>query len=180
VVESIALALSRRRRVLDSFQDLGAREIGGLRTRIHGDYHLGQIVWVRNDAMILDFEGEPGRPLEERRRKHSPLKDVAGMLRSFSYAAFASLLDATKRGPEAFERLEPWARLWERSVSVEFLRAYRETVMGSTILPSGPGGASMLLNAYLLDRALHEVEYELNNRPAWLRIPLRCILALQS
>ena len=114
-----------------------------------------------------------------RRAKHSPLKDVAGMLRSFSYAAWVGLSQFTTRGPEAFERLEPWARVWERAAASAFLRAYRHTARGD-ILPADPRGFQVLLEAYLVDKACYEVLYELSHRPAWVWIPLRYLLALPS
>jgi maltose alpha-D-glucosyltransferase/alpha-amylase len=177
VVESAGLVLSQRRRILDAFQGLGTRPIAGLRTRVHGDYHLGQVLLVKHDFFILDFEGEPSRPLADRRTKQSPLKDVAGMLRSLSYAAWASLQQFTSRGPEAFARLEPWARLWEQSASAVFLRAYRDTAAEGSFLPGDVEDLRALLDACLLDKALYEVLYELNHRPGWVVIPLRGILA---
>src|SRR6202012_313936 len=129
---SAGLALSRRGVLLAKFRALTTLpEAAGQWTRIHGDYHLGQGLRSRGDFVILDFEGEPARPLAERRAKQSPLKDVAGMLRSFTYAAFAGLTQYTARRPEDFSQLESWARLWESSVSAEFLRMYRETIAGS-------------------------------------------------
>lgn len=178
-VESAGLALSRRGALLAKFRALASLpEAAGQWTRIHGDYHLGQVLRSRGDFVILDFEGEPARPLAERRAKHSPLKDVAGMLRSFSYAAFVGLTHYTTRRPEDFAQLEPWARIWENSVSGEFLRAYRETVGDSRIVPGSEQGFNTLLAIYMLDKALYELVYELNNRPAWIRIPLHGILSL--
>ena len=149
-----------------------------LLTRIHGDYHLGQVLRSRSDFVLLDFEGEPARSLAERRAKQSPMKDVAGMLRSFSYAAFAALFTYTSRRPEDFESLLPWAKLWERAVSAEFLRAYRAASKGSQHVPADTEAFGNLLDAYVLDKALYELLYELNNRPAWVRIPLEGIRAL--
>jgi maltose alpha-D-glucosyltransferase / alpha-amylase len=177
-VELAGLVLSRRRSVLDGFRQLPEVEIHALRTRIHGDYHLGQVLRTKGDFVILDFEGEPARSLEERRQKQSPLKDVAGMLRSFSYAAFSALIKYTSRRPEDFDRLESWARLWEQSASAAFLRAYREKVKASGVAPPDPGNFERLLEAYLIDKSLYELVYELNNRPNWVRIPLTGILAL--
>jgi maltose alpha-D-glucosyltransferase/alpha-amylase len=136
------------------------------------------VLRVKTDHVILDFEGEPARPIAERRAKQSPLKDVAGMLRSFGYAAYASLAAYTARRPEDLDCLEPWAQLWERSVCAEFLRAYRETTRGAAFVPSGDSEFRRLLAVYLLDKALYELSYELNNRPAWVRIPLIGILSL--
>jgi maltose alpha-D-glucosyltransferase/alpha-amylase len=155
-----------------------AREIYALRTRIHGDYHLGQVLRSKGDFVILDFEGEPARSLAERRTKQSPLKDVAGMLRSFSYAAFSALMKYSSRRPEDFHRLEPWARLWEQSVSSAFLRTYCEFAKGVAVIPSDPLLFQQLLEAYVIDKALYELAYELNNRPNWVLIPLTGILSL--
>ena len=177
-VDIAAAVLSRRRRLLDHFAALKLDEINGQRIRIHGDYHLGQVLRVKTDFVILDFEGEPARPLKYRRSKQSPLKDVAGMLRSLSYAAYASLINYTTRHPEDFARLEPWARLWEQSTSAEFLRAYRETIQSANLVPADAAGFRRLLDVFLLDKALYEVVYELNSRPAWVRIPLMGIIAL--
>ena len=177
-VDPAALVLSRRRRAIDRFRDLLRDGLRAQRTRIHGDYHLGQVLRVKTDYVILDFEGEPARPLIERRSKQSPLKDVAGMLRSFSYAAYAALMNYTARRPEDFDRLEPWAKLWERSASVEFLRAYRETARDAAFIPQDREDFRNLLDAYTLEKALYELLYELNSRPAWVGIPLRGIVGL--
>jgi maltose alpha-D-glucosyltransferase/alpha-amylase len=177
-VEPAGLALSRRGALLARFRALAGLKNVGQWTRIHGDYHLGQVLRSKGDFVILDFEGEPARPLAERRAKQSPLKDVAGMLRSFSYAALVALTKYTARRPEDFAQLESWARLWETSVSAEFLRAYRETIADSPIVPADRQEFDALLHIYVLDKALYELVYELNNRPAWIRIPLYGILSL--
>ncbi|HYT21881.1 MAG TPA: maltose alpha-D-glucosyltransferase [Candidatus Polarisedimenticolia bacterium] len=180
VLEVAASVLGQRRRILDIFGILNAGSLQTLRTRIHGDYHLGQVLRVKTDFFILDFEGEPARSLADRRAKQSPLKDVAGMLRSFSYAAYASLLNYTARHPEDVSRLQPWAELWERSVATEFLASYRHIVAGATFCPTDASDFRSLLNVFLLDKALYEVLYELNSRPSWVRIPLMGIMALLS
>jgi maltose alpha-D-glucosyltransferase / alpha-amylase len=179
-IESAALALSRRGALLAKFRALSGLRNAGRWTRIHGDYHLGQVLRARGDFVILDFEGEPARTLAERRAKYSPLKDVAGMLRSFSYAAFAALTRYTSRRPEDYGQLESWARLWESSVSVEFLRAYGEAVAGLNIVPEVRADFDALLDILVLDKALYELMYELNNRPAWIRIPLHGVISLPS
>lgn len=178
VVEQAGLALSRRRRYSERFSGLAKLDMVAQRTRIHGDFHLGQTLRVKNDYVILDFEGEPARSLAERRAKHSPLKDVAGMLRSFSYAAFAALLNYNTRRPEYFKTLEPWARLWEQATAAEFLREYRQVTETAAFLPQDDHAFQTLLDAYLLDKALYELRYELDNRPNWVRIPLWGILSL--
>jgi len=178
VVDLAALVLGRRRQILDSFRIPIGDGIHGLRVRIHGDYHLGRVLRVKTDYFIVGFAGEPGRSLEERRAKQSPLKDVAGMLRSFSYAAHVTLMSHTARRGEDVARFELWARLWERSTAAAFLRAYRETALGAEFLPCESQDFQRLLGAYWLDKALYELLYELNNRPALVRVPLMGILSV--
>ena len=177
-VEVAASVLSRRRRILDHFKAVEPGRLRAQRIRIHGDYHLGQVLKVKTDFVILDFEGEPARSLAYRRAKQCPLKDVAGMLRSFSYAAYAGLINYTARHPEDIPRLEPWARLWECSAAAQFLRAYRETARHAEFLPDDRADFRKLLDIFLIDKALYEVLYELNSRPAWVRIPLLGIMSL--
>ena len=180
VLEMAGVALGKRRQILDRLSLKPQQRDAGMCIRTHGDYHLGQVLRTRNDFVIIDFEGEPARSLAQRRAKHSPLKDVAGMLRSFSYAANATLMTYTTRHPEDFESLEPWASLWERTVSAEFLSTYRESLHGSDIVPCGEEAFHRLLDACLLEKATYELTYELNNRPTWVRIPLAGILALTA
>jgi len=145
--------------------------VGLEKIRVHGDFHLGQVLWTPSgDFVILDFEGEPARPIEERRRKTSPLKDVAGMLRSFAYAAAATRLANTGAVPEA-ERV---ARRWEQGAHEAFLAGYlSETVAkGARFVPSDQDGFTQALSAWELDKVVYEVHYELNNRPDWLHLPL--------
>ena len=177
-VEMGGLVISRRREIATRFREVGAVRSRLQRTRVHGDYHLGQVLRVRGDFVILDFEGEPARTLTERRRKQLPVKDVAGMLRSFHYAAFSALVRHVARRPEDHQRMEPWATLWTRTISAEFLRAYRETANGSPVIPHDERDFQIILEAYVLDKALYELGYELNNRPEWVRIPLVGILSL--
>jgi trehalose synthase-fused probable maltokinase len=134
--------------------------------RVHGDFHLGQTLWTGEDWVILDFEGEPARSLPERRRKRSPLRDVAGMLRSFAYAASAV---EVQRGLEAPAE-------WEERAREDFLEGYRNTIDLSLV----PSGAAMdkLLQVFELEKAVYELRYELNNRPDWVRIPVAGIARL--
>lgn len=146
-----------------------------VKTRCHGDYHLGQILKTETDFVILDFEGEPARPLADRRAKQSPLKDVAGMLRSFAYAAHAALIDVTATRPEEMEPFEAWAEAWEGLASRAFLEAYlaQTSSGGVKLLPECRKSIDQILSAYQLDKAVYELNYEMNNRPDWLRIPLK-------
>jgi len=148
--------------------------------RIHGDYHLGQVLWVDNDYVILDFEGEPARTVEDRRRKFSPIRDVAGMIRSYHYAAYAGLFAATRHRPDDFPMLVPWAESWFQWVAASFLRTYRATAGPAPFVPRRTEEFAELLDTFLLSKALYELVYELNNRPDWVRIPLGGVLALMG
>ncbi len=172
-----ALVLSQREPLLQGHARLPLT-IEATKIRVHGDYHLGQVLWTGDDFYLLDFEGEPTRPLVERRAKHSPLKDVAGMLRSFDYAAHAALSESTRDQPRADSRLEDWAIHWRGSVSDAFLKSYQTTAAGTSFLPTDSNQFRVLLELFLLDKALYELDYELNNRPDWVGIPLRGILSL--
>jgi len=156
-------------------------KIEAARIRVHGDYHLGQVLYTGNDFAIIDFEGEPARPLSERRLKRSALRDVAGMLRSFHYAPYA-VVYGTAPGSyvrtEDRSRLETGARFWHQWVGAAFLRAYLAESANGKHLPTKPEAVDTLLNAFLIEKALYEIVYELNNRPDWVRIPVRGILDL--
>ena len=172
--------LQDREALLHRFDALGRVRDGAARIRVHGDYHLGQVLVTEGDVVILDFEGEPARPIAERRQKTSPLRDVAGMLRSISYAALSGLEAATQTRPEDASRLAPWAELWETWVGAAFLRAYVTAVGNDGLVPSHPDDFETLLHAFVLDKALYELGYELNNRPEWIQIPLTGLLRLRS
>jgi maltose alpha-D-glucosyltransferase/alpha-amylase len=151
----------------------------GQRIRIHGDYHLGQILRTQSndsaDFLLIDFEGEPARSLPDRRKKQSPLRDVAGMLRSFGYAARTALMTASSANP-GNPNLEAWASAWETAVTSAFLGAYNATIAANPALV--PQEAATILNALLLEKASYELLYELNNRPTWLVIPLEGLLGI--
>ncbi len=172
--------LAQQTELLQDFEAVAHLRSGGARIRCHGDYHLGQILIAEADVVIIDFEGEPARPLAERSRKSSPLRDVAGMLRSFGYATMTGLSAATHTRPEDAEALAPWARLFESCVSEAFLRAYRDATAGTDWLPQDEDDFDVLLHAFMMDKALYELAYELNNRPDRIYIPLRGLLNLRS
>ncbi|HWG84550.1 MAG TPA: hypothetical protein VNT60_03615, partial [Deinococcales bacterium] len=150
---------------------------GAVKIRQHGDYHLGQLLVSEDGFIILDFEGEPSRSLAERRAKHTPLKDVAGMLRSLSYAAAAGLFAAAGGSHQLEARLEPWADLWLDLARERFLGAYASELARAPrgLLPTSRDATERALAALELEKALYELRYELNNRPDWLRVPLRGI-----
>jgi len=166
-------------RVRDRFRLLRDRKIPAIHLRCHGDYHLGQVLHTGKDFIIIDFEGDLARPLGVRRLKCSPLRDVAGMLRSLHYAAYAALLGQVPGArPEDFSTLEPWARFWYRAVSAAFLKGYLPAVAPASLLPQAPAELGILLDAYLLDKSICQIGYELNNRPEWTQIPLKGLLEL--
>jgi maltose alpha-D-glucosyltransferase/alpha-amylase len=150
----------------------------GVKTRIHGDYHLGQVLIAQDDVVIVDFEGEPARPLTERRQKSSPLRDVAGMLRSLDYAASAAIERFVARTGEVPERIQSAAAGWRDRATRDFLKTYFATAP-KLAGPTGQSGAG-LLDLFLLQKAFYEIAYEAANRPAWLQIPVRGVLDLLS
>jgi maltose alpha-D-glucosyltransferase/alpha-amylase len=172
-VKTFARALLNSRDTLfDRIRSAPSLEFSASKIRVHGDYHLGQVLWSEQDFYLLDFEGEPARSLDERRLKQSPLKDVAGMVRSFGYAAYAGLFAATASRHRDFDRLEPWARIWQTWTTGAFLREYFGATSGALFVPAVPSQRDALLELFVLDKALYELNYELNNRPDWVRIPL--------
>ncbi|MBI5537803.1 MAG: putative maltokinase [Deltaproteobacteria bacterium] len=144
----------------------------GRKQRLHGDFHLGQVLRAADRWVIFDFEGEPSRPIAERRGKHTPLRDVAGMLRSFDYAAFAVLFERAQPAEAAWHQLEPLALAWEEAARQAFLQGWTDTVRDTHAAPSDASSTSLLLDALELDKALYELGYELDHRPGWLPIPL--------
>ena len=166
--------LAAEKGILDREKRLLDRRSVAAKIRIHGDYHLGQVLYTGKDFIILDFEGEPARPLSERKLKRSALRDVAGMMRSFQYAAYSALWQPAMR-PEDVPFLERWADFWYREMSSIFLQSYLQTTAGAVFVPQKQDDLQILLEAYLLDKAVYEIGYELNNRPDWVVIPIRGI-----
>jgi maltose alpha-D-glucosyltransferase / alpha-amylase len=168
--------LSSERMILHELHSALTGPAESCRTRIHGDYHLGQVLYTGSDFVIIDFEGEPARPMEDRRKKQSPLQDVAGMLRSFHYAAHAGLRSLKSECPDRpaadGNLLVAWAECWSSCVGRQFLRQYLETSNGACYLPDDPRELHDLLRLHLLEKAIYELAYELNNRPDWVEIPL--------
>ena len=165
--------LARESTVVAVFQAFRDVHEGGLRIRCHGDYHLGQVLYTGSDYIVTDFEGEPARPLHERRQKHSPLYDVAGMLRSFDYASWTALANWMQN--DHSRELELWATYWSRWVRAQFLGAYLTHVRDASFWPASLKDAELLLTVHQLEKAVYELGYELNNRPEWVGIPLKGI-----
>ena len=163
--------------IIDHFRQILDRKMTAMRIRCHGDYHLGQVLFTGKDFVIFDFEGEPARPVTERRSKRSPLRDVAGMIRSFDYAAVSKLKDRAVR-PEDAAQLKPWARFWNLWVGVEYLKGFLGAAGQAPFMPKSREEVNLLLNVFLLEKAVYELGYELNNRPDWVNVPLAGILEM--
>ncbi|HET8574305.1 MAG TPA: maltose alpha-D-glucosyltransferase [Edaphocola sp.] len=176
VAEAAREVLALRPRVLQSLKKVYDHKMDLLKIRIHGDFHLGQVLFTGKDLMILDFEGEPAKRYSERRLKFAALRDVAGMVRSFYYVAFASLFLDTKTRREDIKTLIPYVEMWSYYMSGFFLRSYLEKVKGSQLVPEAEGDIGILLDVFLSAKALYELNYELNNRPDWVIIPIKGIL----
>ncbi|HEX6587908.1 MAG TPA: maltose alpha-D-glucosyltransferase [Longimicrobiales bacterium] len=178
---SLARVLGMRDELLARFRGLIGGKLSAKRARIHGDFHLGQVLFTGRDFVITDYEGEPARPASERRLKRSPLRDIAGMIRSFHYAAYSSLAAEQDRGAHAASPAgEALARHWYAEVSAAYLRAYLRAMQGSGLIPDSQDELAVMLETYLLEKAIYEVGYELNNRPAWVGLPLRGVLELMG
>ena len=161
--------------IMQCFARMNRTKLSAKKIRIHGDYHLGQVLFTGKDFTIIDFEGEPARPLSERRLKRSALRDVAGMIRSFHYAAYAAVFLNQNPGEGDVLFLEEAADRWYEEIVGVFIDSYFGTLGKVSFLPRTRKELTMLLNIYLLDKAVYEVGYELNNRPDWLIVPLRGI-----
>jgi maltose alpha-D-glucosyltransferase/alpha-amylase len=167
---------ARRPAIVAKFEALRSLDDAGLAIRIHGDYHLGQVMRIDAGWVILDFEGEPDRPLAARRVRSSPMRDVAGMLRSFHYAAAAALMERlTPQEPE-WEPLFLQGVAWAEASADAFWRSYQTRAAQGTLLPP-PRHTIVLRDAFQLQKAIYEVGYELGHRPDWLSIPLGSLLA---
>ncbi|MGH6634701.1 MAG: maltose alpha-D-glucosyltransferase [Gammaproteobacteria bacterium] len=172
------LLFEARKRLVDHIASLAGSVPSAVKTRYHGDYHLGQVLVAENDLIIVDFEGEPARPLEERRAKHSPMRDVAGMLRSFNYAAQAVLKRLAADDGADTGLLGRLVEVWERSVNDAFLAGYKAAMEGCPSYPNVSEHGDALIELFTVEKVLYELRYELENRPEWIDIPLRGLLRL--
>ncbi|QPF83437.1 maltose alpha-D-glucosyltransferase [Bradyrhizobium genosp. L] len=170
--------LARHDLLPEQLKALLPREIDGFNIRHHGDLHLGQLLVVKDDVFIIDFDGGPGRTIAERRRKAPPARDVAGLIRSIDYATTAALERALKVTPDEGGRLSLALAEWRDRAADAFLDSYREAMAGQRLWPADAGAADRLLGFFLLEKAFYEIEYELTNRPDWLRVPLTGLLRI--
>ncbi|HEY3667334.1 MAG TPA: phosphotransferase, partial [Polyangiaceae bacterium] len=171
--------LARQSQIDDKLREITRAKAHVTRIRSHGDYHLGQVLFTGDDFVIIDFEGEPGRALSDRRYKRNPLRDVAGMLRSFAYAAETALRSERVRLADR-ARLLPWAEAFRAWVCLSFVRSYLAGIAGEAYCPKSAESARVLLEFYELEKVLYEVAYELNNRPSWVAVPLAGLARLSN
>lgn len=174
------LVLQTREDILNALKRIYEKKLDAYKIRIHGDYHLGQVIFSGKDVTILDFEGEPARSFTERRLKRSQLRDVAGMLRSYHYAALGSLFLNTDITEEDRLQLMPYMERWYLHMSSLFLDTYLKALGDSDLVPKNPDDLKMMLQTYTLEKAIYELNYELNNRPEWVIIPLRGIMSIMN
>jgi maltose alpha-D-glucosyltransferase/alpha-amylase len=172
--------LAMKDQILTKMKKIHSRKIDTFKIRIHGDYHLGQVLFTGKDFIILDFEGEPALSYSERRLKRSALRDVAGMLRSLHYAAYGSLFLDNQVRPEDITKLLPYVEQWYHYMSGFFVKSYLETVKDSLVIPQKKEDLEILIETFLLQKAVYELNYELNNRPTWVTVPLRGIKAIMK
>jgi maltose alpha-D-glucosyltransferase/alpha-amylase len=166
--------LKRKRECIGLVTRLTRRRLRASKTRIHGDYHLGQVLLAKDDWIIVDFEGEPAKPIRQRRAKYSPLRDVAGMLRSIDYALAMALTRLPQAASPPSEGVLQFGRMWRDTAVDAFLSGYHEIVTGAT----DPSTRRRWLDLFMLEKACYEIVYEVNNRPDWLPIPLRGVAAI--
>ncbi len=170
--------LNKEKKITSKYREIYKKKLDAKKIRIHGDYHLGQVLYTGKDFVIIDFEGEPARSLSERRLKRSPIVDIAGMIRSFHYAAYAGLFNHLAVRPEDEGTLEPWIELWYKVVASAFLKSYLDTTKDASFNPKEIADFEILLRSFTLEKAVYELGYEMKYRPDWVKIPIRGIMDL--
>ncbi|HEY8381040.1 MAG TPA: maltose alpha-D-glucosyltransferase [Microvirga sp.] len=175
---SLEALMARRDECFGLIERLSVSPTGAVKTRIHGDYHLGQVLVAQNDVVIVDFEGEPSRPADERRQKSSPLRDVAGMLRSFAYVTETAARSVEQRVVDGAVRLADLAETRRHMIEAAFMEGYDGTIAGTPVEVADPGTRRALLDLHLLGKALYEINYEADHRPEWIETPVRGVLSI--
>jgi maltose alpha-D-glucosyltransferase / alpha-amylase len=167
--------LNMKNDILSRMKKIYSRKINALKIRNHGDFHLGQVLFTGKDFYIIDFEGEPARSFSERRLKRSPLRDVSGMLRSFHYAVYSALFRLKSIRQEDMDLLVKWAELWYHYIASTYVRTYIELIGKTKLIPNNHEDIKIMLDTFILEKAIYELKYELNNRPDWVIIPIKGI-----
>jgi maltose alpha-D-glucosyltransferase/alpha-amylase len=170
-----AQVLGAEEEIIDCLQKITGHRLSAMKCRIHGDFHLGQALFTGKDFVFIDFEGKPSHSLSERRLKRSPLSDVAGMINSFHYATMTTLIHHGSTHPDDIPLLKPWLEAWYIYVSGSYLKAYLHTMKNSPLVPADRAELEIMLRCFMIQKVVHELGYELNNRPDWVVIPLRGI-----
>jgi maltose alpha-D-glucosyltransferase/alpha-amylase len=178
VRQQVEEILTRKTDLLKTLKKIYTKKLDVLKIRIHGNYDLKQVVFTGKDLAILDFHGDPVRTYSERRLKRSPLRDVAGMIRSIHYVAHEGLLLQNASDQEGVNKLEPFAALWIHYVSCLFIKSYLDTVRDSAFIPKEKEDLKIMLDTYLLEKAVYSLNYELKKRPQWAIVPVRIIKGL--
>jgi maltose alpha-D-glucosyltransferase/alpha-amylase len=169
------LILAAEKEIIACLHKITGRRLSAMKCRIHGDFHLGQALFTGKDFVFIDFEGESPHSLSERRLKRSPLRDVAGMIHSFHFATMTTLIHHGSTHPDDIPLLEPWLEAWYIYVSGSYLKAYLHAMKNSPLVPANRTELEIMLRCFLIEKVVHELAYELNNRPDWVDIPLRGI-----
>jgi len=173
LIPEIDEVLEKRSDLMKKLKRVYDKKLDAVKIRCHGDFHLGQVLVTGRDYIFIDFEGEPIRTISERRLKRSPLRDVAGMIRSFHYAAYGEILLNDQYSDDEVQKLLPWAEVWYKRMAGFFLRRYLQEIKGSNLIPSDPKDLDVLLDTFLLEKAVYEIQWELNHRPDWVALPLK-------
>jgi maltose alpha-D-glucosyltransferase/alpha-amylase len=176
--EEVISLLKRKEEVLKKLKRIYTAKIDVVKIRIHGNYDLKQVLFTGKDVAILDFHGDPTRSYSDRRLKRSPLRDVAGMIRSIHYVAYEGLQHNAKTAPEELTTLEPFADYWIHYVTSFFVRSWMDTVAGSSFIPPNETDLRILLESYLLEKAIYSFQFELHKRPEWLAVPVNIIRSI--
>jgi maltose alpha-D-glucosyltransferase/alpha-amylase len=165
--------LKQRTDLMDKLKEIYAKKFDVVKIRCHGDFHLGQVLFTGRDFVFIDFEGEPSRSISERRLKRSPLRDIASMIRSFHYAAYGAILLNEQYSDDEIERILPWAEVWYKRMAGFFLKSYIKHLDGNHFIPEDQKDFEVLLNTFLIEKAVYELQWELDHRPDWVAVPLR-------
>jgi maltose alpha-D-glucosyltransferase/alpha-amylase len=167
--------LASEKEIIDCLHKITGRRLSAMKCRIHGDFHLGQALFTGKDFVFIDFEGESPHSLSERRLKRSPVRDVAGMIHSFHFATMTTLIHHGSTHPDDIPLLKPWLEAWYIYVSGSYLKAYLHSMKNSPLVPANRTELEIMLRCFLIEKVVHELAYELNNRLDWVDVPLRGI-----
>ncbi|HKK39020.1 MAG TPA: hypothetical protein VJ949_06360, partial [Cryomorphaceae bacterium] len=165
--------LGKRSDLMNKLKKVYDKKFDVVKIRCHGDFHLGQVLFTGRDCIFIDFEGEPSRSISERKLKRSPLRDIAGMIRSFHYAAYGAILLNEQYNDDEVARVLPWAEVWYKRMAGFFLRSYLEHLDGTDFIPNEKKDLDVLLDTFLMEKAVYELQWELSHRPTWVAIPLK-------